>query len=92
MNKLNEFLSYVIDRFTPVHQLDIAIEEMSELTKEICKYKRGFDNRENIIEEMADVFIMLRQLKLIFNITDKELHNAELAKIKRLREHMKEGD
>lgn len=92
MNKLNEFLRYVIDRFTPAHQLDIAIEEMSELTKEICKYKRGFDNRENIIEEMADVFIMLRQLKLIFNVTDKELHNAEVAKIKRLREHVKEGD
>ena len=93
MNKLNEFLKKVIDHYTPAHQLDIAIEEMSELTKEICKYKRGFDNRENVIEEMADVYIMLRQLRLIFNVTDKELHNAEVVKINRLKERIKEeGD
>lgn len=87
---MNEFFKKVIEHFTPASQLNIAIEEMAELTKEICKYKRGFDNRENIIEEMADVFIMLRQTKLIFEITDAELHQAEKEKIKRLKEYMQE--
>ena len=56
-----------------------AVEEMSELTKALCKLKeckRKYDtpfNREtqevhsNIEEEIADVFIMLVQLFAIFN-------------------------
>lgn len=35
-------------------QLNIAIEEFAELTKEICKHKRGADNTESIVEEIAD--------------------------------------
>lgn len=60
-------------------QLTKAVEEMSELTKALCKLKeckRKYDtpfNREtqevysNIEEETADVFIMLVQLFAIFN-------------------------
>ena len=40
MSKLNDFLKVVIDHFTPAHQLGVAIEEMSELTKELCKRSR----------------------------------------------------
>lgn len=49
-------------------QLNVAIEEFSELIKEICKHKRDEDNRDNIIEEMADCYIMLTQLEIIFGI------------------------
>jgi NTP pyrophosphatase (non-canonical NTP hydrolase) len=49
-------------------QLNVAIEEFSELIKEICKHKRGEDNLDNIIEEMADCYIMLTQLEIIFGI------------------------
>lgn len=60
-------------------KLTKAVEEMSELTKALCKLKeckRKYDtpfNREtqevhsNIEEEIADVFIMLVQLFAIFN-------------------------
>ena len=44
-------------------QLWMVIEEMSELSKEICKFKRGKDNFLEIADEMADVYIMLEQLK-----------------------------
>lgn len=47
-------------------QIDIAIEEMSELTKELCKYKRGQGNIDHIAEEIADVFIMLGQMEIAF--------------------------
>lgn len=59
-------------------QLTKAVEEMSELTKALCKYKecqRKYDsplNRKpqevysNIEEEIADVFIMLVQLLAFF--------------------------
>lgn len=46
-----------------------VIEEMSELTKEILKnVNRGKDNVSAIIEETADVEIMLEQLKCCYNI------------------------
>lgn len=46
-----------------------VIEEMSELTKEILKnIARGKDNINQLIEETADVEIMLEQLKYCYGI------------------------
>ena len=46
-----------------------VIEEMSELTKEILKnVNREKENIAEIIEETADVEIMLEQLKYCYNI------------------------
>lgn len=61
-------------------QLAMAIEEMSELTKAICKYWRH-QNKETcdqILEEMADVEIMLEQMKIMFgnpkDIKEQKIH------------------
>ena len=69
-------------------QLNVAIEEFSELIKEICKHKRGEDNLDNIIEEMADCYIMLDQLHFIFNIDYGEVLAAENKKILRLEKRL----
>lgn len=47
----------------------VAIEEMSELQKELTKLLRGeCENRiDHISEEMADVYIMLGQLEILLN-------------------------
>lgn len=50
------------------HQVLIAIEEMSELTKELCKYFRRYDRKKEIVEEVADAQIMLEQLIELFGI------------------------
>ena len=71
-------------------QLNVAVEELSELIKEICKSKRGNDNRENIIEEMADCYIMLDQLTIIFNIKYSEIDRIKDAKISRLEKRLAE--
>lgn len=47
-------------------QAKMLLEEMAELQKEICKYWRGKHNLEEIADEMADVEIMLDQMKLLF--------------------------
>lgn len=47
-------------------QLIMAMEEMSELTKELSKNIRGENNVSAISEEIADVEIMLEQLKVIY--------------------------
>jgi len=61
-------------------QVDVAIEEMSELTKAILKYRRAENKNKNeaeyleddIIEEIADVQIMLDQMRIIFGGTSSQ--------------------
>lgn len=73
-------------------QVDVAIEEMSELIKELLKNRRGKENRSMIADEMADVYIMLEQLKFIFGINEIELKvNAEF-KIQRLKNRIGGND
>lgn len=57
--------------FGPDNQQKVLLEEMAELTKEICKRWRGADNLEEISEEMADVSIMLDQMKILFDNADR---------------------
>ena len=49
-------------------QLVVAIEELAELQKELTKALRGKPNRGNIAEEIADVEIMVEQVRQYFNL------------------------
>ena len=69
-------LKKAIYKYGKQAQLDVAVEEMAELTKEIIKSKRGASNYHQIVEELADVYIMMTQIKLIYGIYDEELINA----------------
>lgn len=62
-----EIYKRMIEKFGKEAQTIVAIEELSELQKALCKHLRGQTNFENIIEEIADVKIMLAQLELIFD-------------------------
>ena len=66
-------------------QETIVIEEMAELTKAIVKYWRTDEGRASIVEEIADVEIMLDQLKLIHDIQEWELNAVRDQKINRLK-------
>lgn len=74
-----------IDLYGEKAQKLMAIEEMSELTKEICKDFREKLNRENLIEEMADVLIMLDQMLLMYKISGDEIQQMRERKIERLK-------
>jgi NTP pyrophosphatase (non-canonical NTP hydrolase) len=74
-------------------QLTVAVEEFSELIKEICKCKRGNDNLDGITEEMADCYIMLKQLEIIFDIDTGDIRHIINNKIDRLEKRLeKEGE
>jgi len=60
-----EIYQKALEKWGPEKQTNMAIEEMSELTKELCKSLRGWDNKEHIAEEIADVEITLGQMKLL---------------------------
>lgn len=66
----------------------MAIEEMSELTKEICKDFRGKLDREHLIEEMADVTITIDQLMMMYKITFEEIQKVRERKFERLKERL----
>ncbi len=72
-------------------QLIVAVEELSELQKELCKALRGKPNKENIIEEFADVLIMLDQVKIYFKIEDDEIRDIIDQKIERTKERLLNG-
>ena len=63
----SERCELIADHYGLNNQISIAIEELSELTKELCKFKRYRNNREQIIDECADVLIMVDQLLYLFN-------------------------
>lgn len=68
---INEFeiLSEAIKVFGEKPQEEVAIEECSELIQAICHKHRGREH--NIAEEIADVEIMLEQLKIINQCADQ---------------------
>ena len=63
-----DILAAAISKWGEQAQVMMVFEEMSELQKELCKNWRGKDNAEEIADEVADVEIMLAQLKMIFGI------------------------
>lgn len=93
---MKQLLERVITANGMNKQLDVAIEELSELIQAICKIKRrdslsneSFAVKGNLAEEMADVEIILAELKLLFDNEDdvKECKNYKLDRLeKRLNE------
>ena len=69
-------------------QAIVAIEELSEAQKEICKFLRGENNGEHLAEEVADATIMLEQLRVIFNMNEAVCRYMD-EKVQRLAERIK---
>ncbi|MEG1286989.1 MAG: hypothetical protein RSD13_02915 [Clostridium sp.] len=67
----HDLLRKMIDHHGVVNSKFITIEEFSELTKEITKDLRGNFRKEFFMEELADVFICLEMLMLVYEV-DKE--------------------
>ena len=66
----NDVYAKALKKWGVEMQATVAIEEMSEVIKEITKAMRGELNREHLAEEIADATIMLEQLRQMFNIND----------------------
>ena len=65
-----------------------VIEEMSELIKEILKnVNRKKDNLAEIIEETADVEIMLNQLKCCYDI-EKQVEDYKAQKLLKIEKRL----
>ena len=85
-----KILKDAVREFGVYSQMFMCVEKMSELTKAICKYHRAHGNDEihasidNMREEMADVQIMLNQMKIMFG----DVEDIERTKLERLEKRM----
>ena len=64
--------------------LIIAIEELSELQKELTKYMRGHRDELGLAEEMADVILMLVYISEICNVPFDQVYKALNVKLDRI--------
>ncbi len=89
---INPILKRALETWGEKAQMLMVVEEMSELMKEILKnINRKKDNVAAIIEETADVEIMLEQLKANYDIEEKvAAYKAD--KIKMIEQRLNDWD
>lgn len=89
-------LKQAISTYGEDAQVDMAIEEMSELTKALLKQRRAVKNSDDvrilttkcdIVEEIADVAIMLKQLLMMYDRSNEVQKQVDF-KIDRLGERL----
>ena len=73
-------------------QVELAAEELGELIEQLGKtlkyinqFKRGRIERDEVMEEFADVFLMMQQMRII---DSQKFDNFCEYKIKRLKERL----
>lgn len=83
-----EIMKTAIKAFGPKLQTVVAIEEMSELQKELTKFLRGNGKKKHLTEEVADALIMITQVQIIYGIGDEDVREVMDYKLNRLRERV----
>ena len=82
----NKLYTRAITLFGSEKQILVAVEELAELQKELLKnINRGKNNRDRVIDEIADVMIMVEQLYIIYGIKHHEIDDHVETKLERLR-------
>lgn len=65
----------------------IGMEECAELSKEISKFARDKGCLEDLIQEIADVLIVIDQQKIMHNINDDTIEKAISIKMNQIKEN-----
>lgn len=88
---INGILEKAIESWGESLQVDMAIEEMAELTKELLKQRRYGYNQKNIAEELADVIIMIEQMIMLYDMNN-EVENQIKYKLQRLEKRLNQHE
>lgn len=88
-------MQQAIETYGVQAQCDVAIEEMAELTKAIMKIRRVADDYgktqaalDNLLEEIADVDIMIDQMKIMWG--PKQVEEYRRRKLERLAKRLED--
>ena len=82
--QIEQYIQKIADYYGLDNQLDKTIEECAELIQALAK----LESRENTIEEIADVQIMLKQMIYLLDC-EEEVKKVMAYKINRQLERMK---
>ena len=86
----SEIYKQAMDLWGCAVQIDIALEEMNELSIAILKFRRNPEQlaikKEAIEQEIADVEIMMEQLRMIFDT--KTISKIKTRKLRRLQKRI----
>lgn len=92
-------LKRAVETYGAQRQICVAAEELCELSSVLMKYAR-YDThdaavkamREKVIDEVADVVVMINQLYTIFDLHDPEVFKRAQAKVARLEGWLAKSD
>lgn len=85
-HKREDKLMQIFDHFGATNQAEKLMEEATELRVEIIE-----DNYLGIIEELADVEVLLDQIKVKYEIYPEEVESIKKEKIDRTLKRIKDG-
>ena len=95
-----QILKKAIETYGEEPQIRQCMEECAELIQAINKHKRAQGSLkeeryniafDNLLEEIADVEIMLEQIKHLLEIPEEDLLAMKTCKINRTKERMAQG-
>ena len=87
-----QMIRQILRHYGAREQLGQAMEEASELSVAVSHYRRRRKgSRRELLEEMADMQIMLRQLQLITGAESAELEEIGHQKLRREIERIRSG-
>lgn len=66
-----EIYTHALFAFGQQAQMVVAIEELSEAQKELCKMMRGKGDMNHLAEEIADATIMLEQMRYFLGLNEQ---------------------
>lgn len=77
-----------IDKYGPAVQQSQTEEELAELIVALKHYHRGRVKFKAVLEEIADVYIMLTQIRQIYSVGDDQMSEAIAKKIGKLKDRL----
>jgi hypothetical protein len=84
-----DIITRLINKFGKPAQVLQAIEEMSELIKELLKnVNRGEKNRDKILEEHVQVKFALEQIEEMYSFSPEEIEKEYVKTLKKVKEYL----
>ena len=80
---MNQNIKHIEKHYGFQHQVKKTIEECGEFIVALSKLANDEGSRKDVLEEMADVMVMLQQMQYFLCINPSELHKTMETKVKR---------
>ena len=85
---MNQNIKHIAKHYGFQHQVKKTTEECGEFIVALSKLANDEGSRKDVLEEMADVMVMLQQMQYFLCINPSESHKTMEAKVHRQIERM----